>query len=204
MTEEEIKEQTEKTPYVSKEDYERLLSQGKREDMERLFEFEILKFKEKKIHKGQIKVLNEYATAINPEIEESEKPTKEEQNELFGEYGLTRYFSRIKYILKEFMDLSREEDYSLISLWIIGTYLHKHFSTYAYLYFNAMKGSGKTRQLKLISYLAKNGKLVGSMTEAVLFRTSKERTICIDELEPNSKGKENLALLLNSDRKSVV
>ncbi len=111
--------------------------------------------------------------------------------------GLTRYFSKIKDILKEFMDMD-EEFFSLVSIWIIGTYFHKQFPSYPYLYFNAMKGSGKTRVMKIIASLSKEGKVVGSMTEAVLFRTAKTRTFCIDELETNEKGKQNLRLLLNS------
>lgn len=134
--------------------------------------------------------------------EETDKVlTKEEIDILFKENGLKNYFLKIKTILKKFMDFQREEDYTLISLWIVGTYLHKQFSTYPYLYFNAMKGSGKTRMLKIISNLANNGKLVGSMTEAVLFRTASQRTLCIDELEPAAKGRENLQLLLNSGYK---
>lgn len=112
--------------------------------------------------------------------------------------GLIIYFSKIINILKEFMDMD-EECYSLVALWIIGTYFHKQFPSYPYLFFNAMKGSGKTRILKIISTLSKNGKLVGSMTEAVLFRTAAQRTLCIDEVERmNVKGQENLRLLLNS------
>lgn len=108
------------------------------------------------------------------------------------------YYEKIVKILREFMDLD-EENYSLVACWIIGTYFHKQFASYPYLYFNAMKGSGKTRILKIISALAKNGKLVGSMTEAVLFRTAIKRSFCIDELEGiNAKGMENLKLLLNS------
>jgi len=67
-----------KEPFVSKEDFERICSQGKKEDMERLFEHQMILFKEKKIRTGQIKVLNEYATAINPEITEI---IKEEKNQ---------------------------------------------------------------------------------------------------------------------------
>lgn len=125
-------------------------------------------------------------------------PTIEEQETLLGEFGLSTYFKKIEKILREYMDM-KEEYYSLISLWIVGSYLHKQFSSYPYLFFNAMKGSGKTRMLKIIANLSKNGDVVGSMTEAVLFRTAYNSTICIDELENiNSKGNENLGLLLNS------
>lgn len=124
--------------------------------------------------------------------------TKEDMENLFGENGLKRYYKKIVKILKKYMDLD-EPYYSLVALWIIGTYLHKQFSSYPYLFFNAMRGSGKTRMLKIIANLSYHGKLVGSMTEAVLFRTARDRTLCIDELESlNAKGNENLKLLLNS------
>lgn len=59
--------------YISKEDYERIMSQGKKEEMERLLEYNLLKFSEKKIRKGQIKILEEYVNAINEDIEVEEK-----------------------------------------------------------------------------------------------------------------------------------
>lgn len=127
-----------------------------------------------------------------------EFPSKKEQEEMLGEMGLSRYFKKIDKILRKWMDMD-EENYSLVSLWIVGTYLHKQFSSYPYLFFNAMKGSGKTRMLNIIANLSKNGRLVGSLTEAVLFRTASERTLCIDEAENiNAKGKESLSLLINS------
>lgn len=116
----------------------------------------------------------------------------------FSPKELREVFNKIKKILKEFMDL-REEYYDIVALWIIGTYFHKQFPSYPYLYFNAMKGSGKSRLLKIIANLSYKGKLLGSMTESVLFRTAKDRTLCIDEFEEvDSKDKANLRLLLNS------
>lgn len=99
-------------------------------------------------------------------------------------------------ILKDYCDL-REDYYNIIALWIIGTYLHPQFPSYPYLYFNAMKGSGKTRLLKLITYLSYEGCMLNSLTEAVLFRT--KGTLAIDEFEGlGRKGMENLRELLNS------
>ena len=123
-------------------------------------------------------------------------PMIKKQEELLK--NLPIYFKQIKKILKDWIDM-KDEYYPLISIWIIGTYLHKQFSSYPYLFFNAMKGSGKTRMLNIISTLSNNGKLANSMTEAVLFRTAYGRTFCIDELESiNARGKENLKELLNS------
>jgi len=131
-------------------------------------------------------------------MSEEKEFSKKDMELIMGKDGLKRYFKKIKSIIKEFMDME-EENYNMVALWIIGTYFHKQFSSYPYLFFNAMKGSGKTRMLKIISCLSKNGKLVGSMTEAVLFRTARLRTLCIDELEGiNAKGMENMKLLLNS------
>jgi hypothetical protein len=99
-------------------------------------------------------------------------------------------------MLKKYLDLKKEY-YPLIAIWIIGTYFHREFYTYPYLFFNAMKGSGKTRLLKLIKVLSKDGDLIASLTEAVLFRT--KGTLCIDEFEKITRsGSENLRELLNS------
>ena len=102
-------------------------------------------------------------------------------------------------ILKKYCDLD-EKYYSLIALWIIGTYMHNQFPSFPYLFFNAAKGSGKSRLLKLISFLSKDGRMLNSLTEAVLFRTT--GMLGIDEFEQlNWKGKENLVELLNSSYK---
>lgn len=115
---------------------------------------------------------------------------------------LVEIYRNIKDILKEYCDL-REDYYDIISLWIIGTYIHEDFPSYPYLFLNAMKGSGKTRLLKLITYLSKDGCMLNSLTEAVLFRT--KGTLGIDEFEGvTRKGMESLTELLNSAYKKGV
>jgi len=110
-----------------------------------------------------------------------------------------KLFSRIKEILKFYLDM-KEEQFDILALWIIGTYQHTSFLTYPYLYFNAMKGSAKTRTLKLIKAFSKDGDMLASISEAVLFRT--KGTLCIDEFESiGSKGKEALREVLNTSYK---
>jgi len=110
--------------------------------------------------------------------------------------GLIEAYRNIIDILRKYCDL-REEYYSLVALWIIGTYNHRDYMSYPYLFFNAMRGSGKSRILRLISVLSCKGEMLNSLTEAVLFRT--DGTLCIDEFEGvNRKGNENLRELLNS------
>lgn len=132
---------------------------------------------------------------MTKKIKEVKTPTIKEQEELMSKWGLIRYFKKINKILREYMDMS-EGDYTITSLWIIGTYLHKQFSSYPYLYFNAIKGSGKTRMLNIIANLSKDGKLQGAITKAGIFRS--KGTYCIDEFEGvGKKGNEDLRELLN-------
>lgn len=110
--------------------------------------------------------------------------------------ALRAVYEDIKNVLKFYID-TKEENYDLIALWIMGTYCHKEYLTYPYLFFNAMKGSGKTRMLKIIKELSFNGDMLASLSEAVLFRTT--GTLCIDEFENiRSKEKNSLRELLNT------
>jgi len=135
---------------------------------------------------------------ITPDDLEEYKKEKEQEETDKTKQTLGVIYEVIISVLKEYCDL-KEEYYSLISLWIIGTYIHEQFETYPYLFINAMKGSGKTRLLKLIACLSNNGMLVGSLKESVLFRTAKGRTLCIDEFESiASKENQTLRELLNA------
>jgi len=128
----------------------------------------------------------------NPSTYELDK--KEENAELIEAYR------NLIDILKKYCDW-KEEYYKIVSLWIIGTYFHNEFPSFPYLFLNAMRGSGKSRALSLITTLSKRGSLLGSLTEAVMFRT--KGTLGIDEFEGlERKGKESLRELLNSAYKS--
>ncbi len=123
------------------------------------------------------------------------------QNDQTKEYAkkkLKECYEGIIHVLKTFVDL-KEEYYPLVAIWIIGTYFHKKFNSYPYLFFNAMKGSGKTRTLKIIEALCWNGKITNSLTESVLFRTAETSSILIDEFEGvGGRDKATMRELLNS------
>jgi len=109
---------------------------------------------------------------------------------------LKEIYLDLKSILKEFVD-TKEENYDILAIWIMGTWIHSSFETYPYLFINAMKGSGKTRLLKLIKELSWEGDMLASLSEAVLFRTT--GTLCIDEFEYlGGKDKNSLRELLNT------
>lgn len=114
---------------------------------------------------------------------------------------ITDAFYFVKDMLKEYCDME-EQYYDVVSLWILGTYFHSNFPSYPYLYFNATKGSGKSRTMGLVVTLC-NGEMLNSLTEAVLFRT--KGTLGIDEFESvERKGKEGLRELLNSAYKKGI
>jgi len=107
-------------------------------------------------------------------------------------------YPKLVNVLKKYMDL-KDEYYKLIPLWIIGTYFHKLFLTYPFLFFNAIKGSGKTRLLKIVEKTAFNGYLCSNPSESVIFRNASNKTYLIDETEGiGSKDANGLRLLLNS------
>jgi len=128
------------------------------------------------------------------EYETYKKPmTPEKTEELQIELG--KYYEKIIEVLRYYLDLP-ENYYHIVSIWILGTYLHECFDTYPYLYANAMRGSAKTRLLKLLAKLSRDGEILASLTEAVLFRTT--GTLCVDEFERvDSKEKGALRELLN-------
>lgn len=104
--------------------------------------------------------------------------------------------------LRCYMDLPPENQ-NIIALWIIGTYFHDKFNTYPYLFINAMRGSGKTRLLKIIDAFSKDSLLTMAVTESTLFRT--KGTLLIDEFEGvNKKGNEPLRELLNCAYKKGI
>lgn len=111
---------------------------------------------------------------------------------------LREIFFEINSIIEYYMD-DTSDNIMLYSLWLMGTYFHDQFISYPYLFLNAMRGSGKSRLLKLLSYLG-DGKYTSSVTEPLIFRTS--GLLCIDEIERiGSKDKTALRELLNASYK---
>ena len=78
---------------------------------------------------------------IVDEIKIGQMKPKTEYTEEEVEKYLNQVYYNLVDILKEWLDLKLEY-YPIIALWIIGTYCHKDFYTYPYLFLNATKGSG--------------------------------------------------------------
>ena len=123
------------------------------------------------------------------------------QREREDKIVLEQLYQEVINVLRTYADL-KDEYYNLVAVWIMGTYLHKALDSYPYLFINAMKGSGKSRLLRLISLLSHNGSHELQPTEAMLFRMPPHHTLCLDEFEGLSK-KENAGLrqVLNASYK---
>lgn len=112
--------------------------------------------------------------------------------------NLTKLFYDLITIFDYYLD-DKPENFIIYSLWTIGTLFHDQFITYPYLFLNAIKGSGKSRLLRLISIIA-NGTFTIALTESSLFRT--KGLLCLDESESlHGKEKQMLREILNSSYK---
>lgn len=109
---------------------------------------------------------------------------------------------------RKYIDLDASEDYFLLSLWTIGTYLHPLFVAYPYIFINGVKGCGKTKLLHLCKLISFHGLHAGSISSSVLFRIIDmyRPSIFIDEAEalanPKNAGELN-SLLLNGYKKGT-
>ena len=147
----------------------------------------------------------------NPEVKKMQdvKNLQQKRGEVYDDSKkeevvemLKEQYENIKKILRFYIDL-KEEYYTILALWIIGTYLHNEFESFPYLFFNAMRGSGKSRTLRLVCKLAKEGNVMASPTEAVLFRLT--GTIGIDEFEGvANKDKNSIREMLNGAYKKGI
>lgn len=69
--------------------------------------------------------------------------------------GFTLY-TKILSTLKTHIELEKNEDYTILTSWIIGTYFFPIFSAYPYIHIKAPKGSGKSQCLNFIFQTAFN------------------------------------------------
>ncbi|MDP3093616.1 MAG: hypothetical protein Q8N16_02520 [bacterium] len=77
-----------------------------------------------------------------------------------GKTGITptpkELFEKTKILVKKYVELEKEIDYSLVIAWIIGTYFFPIFPAYPFLLPKGPKGSGKTQFLNLLEQLCFN------------------------------------------------
>lgn len=106
--------------------------------------------------------------------------------------SLEEYFRR-------FILLSDDSLYSLVSLWAIGTHIHKEFDFFGYLFMHSPEPqSGKSRLLELLNEVVLNPSgIVVSPTPAILSRAAENQTFLLDEVD-SWTNRDELKQVLNA------
>ena len=110
--------------------------------------------------------------------------------------------------VKTYVEFDDPRYYSLIAYWVIGTYFHKRFACFPYLFINALKRSGKTKLLDVTKMLAYNAVFSPNMSSSALFRLTQSAgaTTLLDEsedLEDPEKKADLKSLLLSGYKRGT-
>jgi len=110
-------------------------------------------------------------------------------------------FDAVKKQIENYIDVSDERIYDVAACWVIATYCYELFETSGYLYFQALRESGKSKFKKVLRLIGFNGQEASSITEAAFFRTieNTKGLLCIDEYERmDTDRKKATDMLLNA------
>jgi len=117
----------------------------------------------------------------------------------------TQLLTQLLKILSTYIEFDDPRYYTLTAIWIIGTYFYKRFSAYPYLFINAIKRSGKTKLLTVLSLLTYNAVFSANMSTSSLFRLTQSAgaTTLADETEDlnDPERKADFRQLFNSGYK---
>jgi hypothetical protein len=97
---------------------------------------------------------------------------------------LREVFDRLQVLLMELIDFDVKQGYySLIPLWVIGTYFIAVFRTFPYLAISGSFESGKTKLLEFLHQACFNAIMTSNISDPSLFRVieSTKSTVLIDE-----------------------
>jgi ribosomal protein S27AE len=93
-------------------------------------------------------------------------------------------FSSVKEAISKFICFDWDQRLlDVAACWVVGTYFAEVFPAFPFLYPHGTQGSGKTRLLKTVVYLARHGFVVTDPSDASLFRMAEafKPTLGIDE-----------------------
>lgn len=105
-------------------------------------------------------------------------------------------YETIKDVLRRYIEFQSEATYGLITAWIIGTYFHRCFNAFPFLYFYGKKQTGKSRALEILTQLSfhafKNrGVSIPALADTI---DGQRGTFLMDQAETLSQ-KDNVNLL---------
>jgi hypothetical protein len=99
---------------------------------------------------------------------------------------LSVIYEKIYASLQTYLDFADPRTASMLTLWIMGTFVYRLFPAFPYLYFTGTRGSGKTKTLDILSLLSFNGMHSSCRSSAAgLLRLvdGDGATLCLDEAE---------------------
>lgn len=94
-------------------------------------------------------------------------------------------YEKIKAYIKKFVFIKDEDVYTILTLWTMGTYVHRVFAHYPYVHISSEKNSGKSNLMSVMKEIAFNGDMSVESTAAVLLRKvhRSSPTLFLDEVE---------------------
>lgn len=114
-------------------------------------------------------------------------------------------FTPLNDAIGQYIDFTNPIYSSLITLWIMGTYVFPVFDCYPYLYLGGMRGSGKSKILDILYRTCFNPELSANASPSSLFRIVEKNlsTILLDEGEilTGREANPELRLLLQAGYK---
>lgn len=117
-------------------------------------------------------------------------------------------FKEVRDKFEFFMDYDEKRFYSFCAVWSLGTFFHHLFSSYPYLFLNAVKGGGKSKNICCLAYCSFCPEIVVEPSVASLFRTiqAERCSFFLDEVEKIAIRKDNSevrTLLLSGYKKGA-
>ena len=113
-----------------------------------------------------------------------------------------RVHAAIEKIYFKYSEMKEEMWYSVLPLWVIGTYLYYIFETYPYLAFEGLKNTGKSKTTRITTRMSFNGIFSVNASEATLYREIEalRPTFGIDEAEvlKDPEKSRSIRVILNA------
>jgi len=113
-----------------------------------------------------------------------------------------RVHAAIEKVYFKYSEMKEEMWYSVLPLWVIGTYLYYIFETYPYLAFEGLKNTGKSKTTRITTHMSFNGIFSVNASEATLYREIEalRPTFGIDEAEilKDPEKSRSIRVILNA------
>lgn len=111
------------------------------------------------------------------------------------EFDAKHAYRIIRDLYEHFLDMPEESYYDILTLWVLGTYIHCRFPSYPYVHITGMHGTAKTKVLDLTALLCFNALCSSDCSAAVIYRIIEQGrcTMLLDESEALKGEKRNMS-----------